>query len=166
MLRRIGWCETKTASNRKKGLEMDQAVSGRSLNTEAYVCARVSPRRICSGQSDIGTYFSPSSVSPCQYNSTVALHSHISSGAGMTNWWPKSRMRPTISFYPARGKVSRMWMISSPGCLLSKWAELSNSRSKSTCPFLCCNFIFTNFKCLAIYVISRQTVTNDHFMYV
>jgi hypothetical protein len=53
--------------------------------------------------------------------------------------------------------------MSSLGRLLTKWAEFSHSRLKYTYAILHCNFMFTNFNCLAIYVISVQTVTNDHF---
>jgi hypothetical protein len=60
---------------------MAQAVSRRPLTAEARVRAQVSARGICSGQSGAGTGFSPSSsVFPCQYHSTVARHTHVSSG--------------------------------------------------------------------------------------
>jgi hypothetical protein len=56
---------------------MAQAVSRRALTAEA----RVNPCGIYGGQSGTGTGFSPSSsVSPCQYHSTVVIHTHISSG--------------------------------------------------------------------------------------
>jgi hypothetical protein len=61
---------------------MAQAVNHRPLAIEA----RFSPYGICGGQSDSGTDFSPSSsFFPCQYHSTVALHTHISSGGGGVN---------------------------------------------------------------------------------
>jgi hypothetical protein len=57
---------------------MAQAVSHRSLAAEARVCARVSTCGIHGGQSVTGTGFSlSSSVFPCQYNSTVTLHTHF-----------------------------------------------------------------------------------------
>jgi hypothetical protein len=60
---------------------MAQAVSRRPLSADAQVRARVSQVRIFDGQSGIRIGFSPScSVLPCQYHSTVALHTHISSG--------------------------------------------------------------------------------------
>jgi hypothetical protein len=57
---------------------MAQAVSRRPLTTEARIRARFNPCGICGGRSGTGTGFSPSSsVFPCQYNSTVALQTHI-----------------------------------------------------------------------------------------
>jgi hypothetical protein len=60
---------------------MAQAVGRQPLTAEARVRARFSPCEICSGQSSTGTGFCPSSlVFPCLYNSTMALHKHISPG--------------------------------------------------------------------------------------
>jgi hypothetical protein len=57
---------------------MAQAVSRRPFTAESWVHAQVSP---CGEQSGTGTGFSPSSlVLPCQYHSTIVLHTHISSG--------------------------------------------------------------------------------------
>jgi hypothetical protein len=57
---------------------MAQVVSRRPLTAEARVRARVNPCGICGGQSGTGTGFSSSSsVSPCQYHSTVALQTRI-----------------------------------------------------------------------------------------
>jgi hypothetical protein len=57
---------------------MTQAVSLWPLITEAWVHAFVSPCGIYGGQSGTGTDFSPSSLHfPCQYHSTVALHTDI-----------------------------------------------------------------------------------------
>jgi hypothetical protein len=55
------------------GRAMAQAVSRRPPTAEARVRSRVSPCRICGGQSGTGTGFSPStSVFPCQFHSTGA----------------------------------------------------------------------------------------------
>jgi hypothetical protein len=63
------------------GRAMAQAVSRQPLTAESRVRTRVNPCGICDGQSGTGTGFSPSSlVFPCQYHSTVILHSHISCG--------------------------------------------------------------------------------------
>jgi hypothetical protein len=60
---------------------MAQAVSRWPLNAETRVRARLSPCGISGEQSATGTGFSPrSSVLPCQYHSTVALHAHLSPG--------------------------------------------------------------------------------------
>jgi hypothetical protein len=65
---------------RELGRAMAQAVSHRPLTAEARVRARVNPCGICGGQSGTGIGFSPSSsFFPCQYHSTVVLHTHISS---------------------------------------------------------------------------------------
>jgi hypothetical protein len=52
------------------------AVSRRPLTAEARVSVRVSPGDICNWYNGTGTGFSSSSVFPCQYNSTVTLHTH------------------------------------------------------------------------------------------
>jgi hypothetical protein len=60
------------------GRAMGRAVCHQPLTAEAWVRARFSPCGICGGQSGTGTGFSSnSSVSPCQYYSTVAFHIHI-----------------------------------------------------------------------------------------
>jgi hypothetical protein len=65
----------------KKGRAMAQAVSYQHLTVEARVRALVSPCGICGEQSGTGTGFSPSSsVFPCQYHSTVTVHTHMSLG--------------------------------------------------------------------------------------
>jgi hypothetical protein len=47
------------------------------VTAQARVQAGVSPCEICDGQSGIGTGFSPSyPVFPCQYFSTIFLHTH------------------------------------------------------------------------------------------
>jgi hypothetical protein len=70
-----------TVCMRMSGRAMAQAVSRRPLTAESWVRARVYPCGICGGQSGTGAGFSPSfSVFPCQYNSTVVLCTHISSG--------------------------------------------------------------------------------------
>jgi hypothetical protein len=57
---------------------MAQAVIRWPVTAEAWVRARVNPCGIYGGQSGTGTGFDPSSsVFPCQYDSTVALQTHI-----------------------------------------------------------------------------------------
>jgi hypothetical protein len=64
-----------------QGCAMAQAVSCQPLTAEAWVHAWVSLCGICEGQGGTGTGFSPSSlVFPCQYHSTMAFHTHVSSG--------------------------------------------------------------------------------------
>jgi hypothetical protein len=59
---------------------MAQMVSRRPLTEEARVCAQLKTYRICDEQSCAGTGFSPSStVLPCQYHSTAAVHTRMSS---------------------------------------------------------------------------------------
>jgi hypothetical protein len=61
------------------GHAMAQAVSCWPLTMEACVRAQVIPCGICGGLSGTGTGFAPSSsVLPCQYHSTMALHTRIS----------------------------------------------------------------------------------------
>jgi hypothetical protein len=72
----------KMATNQPRlGRAMAQAVSRRPLTAEARVRTRLSPCGICSGQSDTGSDFSPSSsVSFCQYHFSVSLHTRTSCG--------------------------------------------------------------------------------------
>jgi hypothetical protein len=64
-----------------KGRTMAQAVSCQPLTAESWVCTWVYPCGICGVQSGTGTGFSlSSSVFPCQYHSSVILHTHISPG--------------------------------------------------------------------------------------
>jgi hypothetical protein len=57
---------------------MAEVVSSQPLTAEARVDARFSPSGTCAGHSGTGTGFSPSSsVLPCQYYSTVTLHTLI-----------------------------------------------------------------------------------------
>jgi hypothetical protein len=60
---------------------MAQAVSRRPLTAEARVRSPVTQYMICGGQSDTGTAFNlSSSVLPCQYHPSMALHTRISNG--------------------------------------------------------------------------------------
>jgi hypothetical protein len=62
------------------GSAMAQAVSRRTLTAKAWVHTRINPCGIYGEQSDTGTGFSPSSlILPCQYHSTVAVHTRVSS---------------------------------------------------------------------------------------
>jgi hypothetical protein len=57
---------------------MAQTVNRRPLTAEALFRAPVSPCGICGTQNGTGAGFCQScSVFPCQYNSTVILHTHI-----------------------------------------------------------------------------------------
>jgi hypothetical protein len=56
---------------------MAQVVSRRPLTAEVWVHASVSSCEICGGQSGTRTSFSlSSSIYPCQYHSTIPLHTH------------------------------------------------------------------------------------------
>jgi hypothetical protein len=64
-----------------QGRALARVVSLRSFNAEARVYALFNPCGIYGGQSVTEIGFSPSSlVFSCQYHSTAALHTHISSG--------------------------------------------------------------------------------------
>jgi hypothetical protein len=64
------------------GLAMAQMVSHWPLIAEAKVHSWVNPCAICGGQSGTGTGLSLSSlVFTCQCHSTMALYTHITSGA-------------------------------------------------------------------------------------
>jgi hypothetical protein len=53
-------------------------VRAMAVSSWPQVRARFSPCGICGGQRGTGIVFSPSSsVLPCQYHSTVVLHTHI-----------------------------------------------------------------------------------------
>jgi hypothetical protein len=70
-----------SSDNVTVGRATAQAVSRRFLIAWARIRTRINPYGICGGPSGTGTGFSPSSsVFPCQYHSTVALHTHISCG--------------------------------------------------------------------------------------
>jgi hypothetical protein len=74
-------CVISISFNTMAGSAMAQAVGRRPLTAESRVRAQVNLCGLCTGQSGTGTGFSPSSsVFPRQYNSTVALHTHISCG--------------------------------------------------------------------------------------
>jgi hypothetical protein len=63
------------------GRAMAQVVSRRPLAAEVRVRVWVGPCGICGEQSSTGTGFSrSSSVFPFQYQSAVALHTHVSPG--------------------------------------------------------------------------------------
>jgi hypothetical protein len=65
----------------QQGCAMAQAISHRPLTVEA----RVTPYWVCGGQSSPGTaFYLNSSLLPWQYNSTIALLSHILSGRRTT----------------------------------------------------------------------------------
>jgi hypothetical protein len=60
---------------------MAQAVSRRPLTADARLRVRISPCGICGRQSGIGTSLTPSFKGfLCQYNFTMAHHTHVSSG--------------------------------------------------------------------------------------
>jgi hypothetical protein len=66
---------------------------------EVHICAHISPFQICGGQSDTGTGFSlSSSLFPCKYHSTMALHFHIIWG------WTICHQRPQF-----RDRISPHW---------------------------------------------------------
>jgi hypothetical protein len=68
-------------TDRFEGITWAHVVSRQPLTAEVRFRARVSPYGICGEQSGSETDFSPSfSVFPCQYRSTVALHTRILSG--------------------------------------------------------------------------------------
>jgi hypothetical protein len=74
---------------------ISQAVRRWPLTAEARFRARVSPRENCDGLSDTGRGFSPRfSNFPCQYHSTMFLHTHTSS-------WVNNR--------PVGGRSSQTW---------------------------------------------------------
>jgi hypothetical protein len=63
------------------GCVIAQVVSHQPLNAKTQVCAWASLCGICGRQSVTGASFSlTSSVFPCQYHSTVALHTQRSEG--------------------------------------------------------------------------------------
>jgi hypothetical protein len=84
---------------RQLGRAMVQAVSRRPLTADAQVRARVSQCGICGEPSVTGTDFSTSSlVFLCQYHSTVALRTHVSSRRWtIGRWWPQFRDSLTTS---------------------------------------------------------------------
>jgi hypothetical protein len=71
------WCEPRS----NKSVPMAQAVSRQPLTAEVRVRPPSQSMWDCGGQSGTETGCSPrSSVFPCQYDSTLAVHTHISSG--------------------------------------------------------------------------------------
>jgi hypothetical protein len=81
----------------------------RPLTAEAQVRDRVKPCGICNGQSGNGTGFSPSSTAfPCQYHSTVVLHTHH---LGMDNR-PFGGRSSDIYFHPIdTNRVHRQFLM-------------------------------------------------------
>jgi hypothetical protein len=61
----------------QSGRAMAQAVSRRQTYCDGPGSCPGHSHEICGGQSGNGTYFSLTSTFPCQYHSTMDLHTHI-----------------------------------------------------------------------------------------
>jgi hypothetical protein len=106
------------------GRVISQAISRRPVTTEAWVRAQVSTRGICGEQIGTGTGFSPSClVFPCQYNSSLAVHTHMSPGGWTTG--------PLVAAVQRHNLSPSTWTTWRP-CELLRWIDTSDT---------CCNIL-------------------------
>jgi hypothetical protein len=108
---------------------MAWTVNRRPLSSETLV----SPCGICGGEGSTGTGFSPSSsVFPCQYHSTVALHARVI--CGMNNRPVGGRSSETVSLHRHEQQQMKLYIIMAVAVLTSwcdNWA-LSRSGRRET----------------------------------
>jgi hypothetical protein len=76
-LDRAGYSSRIMKVNSQLGYSMAQSVSSRPLTTEVRFQARLSPFGICGRKVALGQILSELFAFPCEYHTTVALHSYI-----------------------------------------------------------------------------------------